>query len=300
MMFISIIVPFYNVEPYIEKCIRSLYNQDIPHDEYEVICIDDSSPDGSRAIVEDLQKEYSTLRLICHSENKRQGGARNTGLKSAKGKYVWFVDSDDYVLPNVLSTIVQTAEKDELDVLQFTANTTTLPENAGVMSGVEYALMDDDWSSRLPLMWRTVFLRSFLQKNDLSFVEYVQFEDTDFALRAYLAANRVRCVNYPAYVYCVHPESTVHRANSPIKIFEQVLLLNRTSKILEQSMDARYEDLLKRYVKSELSILGMQVNQLSFKDRLIYTKMVNALSLRWFCKYTSTRNALRLKYGLCL
>ena len=100
MIRLSFIVPFYNVEPYIEECVRSLYAQDIPQEEYEVICVDDCSPDGSRAIVERLQKEYPTLRLLIHTENKRQGGARNTGMRESNGKYVWFVDADDYIQPN--------------------------------------------------------------------------------------------------------------------------------------------------------------------------------------------------------
>ena len=77
MIRLSIIVPFYNVEAYIEQCIRSLYNQDIPIEEYEVICVDDCSQDGSRTIVEHLQKEYPTLHLLTTPQNLRQGGARN-------------------------------------------------------------------------------------------------------------------------------------------------------------------------------------------------------------------------------
>ena len=83
---LSFIVPFYNVEPYIEECIRSLYAQDISWEEYEVICVDDCSPDGSRAIVERLQKEYPTLKLLTTPENLRQGGARNMGLDIAQGR----------------------------------------------------------------------------------------------------------------------------------------------------------------------------------------------------------------------
>lgn len=296
---ISIIVPFYNVEPYIEKCIHSLFIQDVPQEEYEVICVDDCSTDGSRAIVEKLQDTYPTLQLLCHTENKRQGGARNTGLKFARGEYVWFVDSDDYVLPNVLHTIITEAERNKLDILQFNTEK-TLPPYTSIMNGVEYALLNTDWSSRLPLMWRTVFSRSFLLNNNLSFVEYVQFEDTDFALRSYLVARKVQFINYPAYIYCIHSDSTVHRTNSPTKIYEQILLLCRTSKIIDQTSDIRYDTLLKRYLHNELSILGKQISRLTFKDRLLYAKIAHAISLRRLRKYTSARNLLRLRFGLCV
>ena len=77
MLRLSIIVPFYNVEQYIEQCIRSLYNQDIPREEYEVICVDDCSRDKSSFIIKRLQKEYKTLQLIQLQQNIKQGGARN-------------------------------------------------------------------------------------------------------------------------------------------------------------------------------------------------------------------------------
>ena len=119
MLRLSIIVPFYNVEKYIEECIRSLYDQDIPQEEYEVICVDDCSPDGSRAIVERLQTEYPTLRLICHERKRCAGGARNTGLREAKGRYVWFVDSDDYVAPNCLGKLLSESETQDVELLLF-------------------------------------------------------------------------------------------------------------------------------------------------------------------------------------
>ena len=116
---LSFIVPFYNVELYIEECIRSLYAQDIPWEEYEVICVDDCSPDGSRTIVERLQKEYPTLKLLTTPENLRQGGARNMALDVARGKYIWFIDSDDYIAENCLGTMLNQAEEENLDILDF-------------------------------------------------------------------------------------------------------------------------------------------------------------------------------------
>ncbi len=116
---LSFIVPFYNVELYIEECIRSLYVQDIPWEEYEVICVDDCSLDGSRTIVERLQEEYPTLKLLTTPENLRQGGARNMGLDVAQGRYIWFVDSDDYICPNILDRLLNVIDTNSLDILQF-------------------------------------------------------------------------------------------------------------------------------------------------------------------------------------
>ena len=164
MIRLSFIVPVYNVEPYIEECIRSLYNQDIPQEVYEVICVDDCSPDGSRAIVERLQKEYPTLKLLIHTENKRQGGARNTGMKVAQGRYIWFVDSDDYIKPNCLKSLLEQAEKEDLDILDFDFDADYSKQpfrknvesyEMGPCSGADYVFSQRQgrWSWRCVCVW---------------------------------------------------------------------------------------------------------------------------------------------------
>ena len=119
MLKLSIIVPMYNVEPYIEKCIRSLYRQDIPMTDYEVVCVDDCSPDKSAQIVDKLQTGYSTLQLIRHERNKKLGGARNTGIRAAKGKYLLFVDSDDMLKPNCLKQLIDEIDSQQDDYIHF-------------------------------------------------------------------------------------------------------------------------------------------------------------------------------------
>ena len=90
-MILSIIIPVYNVEQYIGKCLDSCLNQDLPKDEYEIVVVDDGSPDNSSSIVEGYMKKYSNIRLI-HRENGGLSAARNTGLKEAKGENERFVD----------------------------------------------------------------------------------------------------------------------------------------------------------------------------------------------------------------
>ena len=96
---LSIIVPAYKVDAYIEKCISSLEDQDIPKEEYEIIVINDGSPDRCSEIVEGLQKEFSNIILI-NQENQGVSMARNNGIKIAQGEFIMPVDPDDYVIPN--------------------------------------------------------------------------------------------------------------------------------------------------------------------------------------------------------
>ena len=83
-----------------------MYNQDIPEEEYEVICVNDASPDNSREIVKEYQKKHKNLILVEHEVNKKLGAARNTGRSVAKGKYIWNVDSDDMIAPNCLKKML--------------------------------------------------------------------------------------------------------------------------------------------------------------------------------------------------
>lgn len=128
MVKFSIIVPIYNVEQYLRKCVDSLLAQDISSSEYEIILVDDGSTDGSGELCDEyVQKsqesrvksqEYPLIR-VKHQANGGLSVARNMGLKVAKGEYVCFVDSDDYWEPNVLGGLMEQVEKEKLDVLRF-------------------------------------------------------------------------------------------------------------------------------------------------------------------------------------
>ena len=116
---LSIIIPFYNVEQYIAQCLDSVYHQDIPEEEYEVICVDDCSPDNSISIVEEYAKKHTNLVIVRNQYNRKLGGARNAGMKVATGNYIWFIDSDDFIKKSSIGKLLSIAESDKLDVLHF-------------------------------------------------------------------------------------------------------------------------------------------------------------------------------------
>jgi glycosyltransferase involved in cell wall biosynthesis len=255
-------VPFYNVEPYIEDCIRSLYDQDIPMEEYEVICVDDCSPDGSREIVERLQKEYPTLRMLIHTENKRQGGARNTGLREAKGKYVWFVDSDDYIKPNCLKGLLEQAESEDLDILDFDFETEsekqTFTKNTrsfemGSCAPTDYIFSDtyggkSGW--RCTSVCAGLYKRDLIVNNHLSFCENVQWEDDDFAIELYAYAKSLHHLPEKPYIYRYTLESTVVTKTTLVQVRYMTLLAVRLAKLFETiKSDVRWQGLLHEAVE---------------------------------------------------
>ena len=115
---LSIIVPVYNVEEYLEECLDSLVSQDIPHKEYEIVCIDDGSTDKSGEILDFYAKQYPNI-MVVHKENGGVSSARNRGIDIAKGQYIWFIDADDFIKQNCLSAIKPKIIENKYDTIRI-------------------------------------------------------------------------------------------------------------------------------------------------------------------------------------
>lgn len=239
-MDLSIIIPVYNVEKYIEKCIKSCYQQQLDHSRYELLVIDDESPDGSVQIIKKIQKSYSNLRIISQP-NKGLGGARNTGIQQAKGTYVLFLDSDDYLLPLVLPKLLQTAITNNLDILDFAAE--------GVRSdgSVVYTILHRTFNTPVsgPDYFKhghhnsacvRLYRRDFLIQHQLLFKERVYIEDVEFNFKAVFLAERI--MSTPLVVSnFVQTDDSITRSSNASKnqklikdILQSVLLIDNYSK----------------------------------------------------------------------
>jgi glycosyltransferase involved in cell wall biosynthesis len=118
-MLLSIIIPVYNVEPYLAECLDSVFSQDNIA-VCEVIIVNDGSTDGSVSIIERYQKKYPEL-IVVHQENKGLSGARNTGINCAKGDYLYFLDSDDFLLQDAVSNILNKIKETTAEIIGFNA-----------------------------------------------------------------------------------------------------------------------------------------------------------------------------------
>lgn len=201
---LSVIIPIYKVEQYIEKCLRSIGNQDIPSEEYEIICINDGSPDNSLDILLTLQKEYSNIRII-NQENQGVSRARNNGMDIAAGRYILFIDPDDSVEPDSFQRILEKAETNEAQVsfLGF-----TVYGHDGLVEkkiyNANHASVLYDGLSAYPLsrgtgktdpdrIWAVLIERELLNKYDLRFLPAVPFlEDGELITR--IMCHTERCI----------------------------------------------------------------------------------------------------------
>ena len=180
-LFLSFIVPVYNVEKYLEECLDSLLEQDLPHEEYEIICVNDGSTDTSPEILRGYAEKYPNLRVI----NQENGGvcvARNTCLDAARGAYIWFVDADDRIRSNVLSTLQKTLSEKACDRLILGSYLFKDIHSANLEE--QNLPVNTSWKDSV--VWRSVFKREFLDGNKLRFYPGLVFgEDALFMFECF-------------------------------------------------------------------------------------------------------------------
>ena len=186
-MRLSIIIPVYNVEKYIAGCLDSLLNQDLNTSEYEILIINDGSEDNSIVIAKQYEQNYSNI-YIHNQKNAGVGSARNKGIKLAKGKYIYFIDPDDYLASNVLNLIVSCCDTSELEVLTFLSKGTTFSNlNESIsnknethainkMSGIDY-IGNVGYKNEV---WWYVIKKDFLKEHRIEFIEGRWMEDAIF------------------------------------------------------------------------------------------------------------------------
>lgn len=162
---LSVVVPFYNAEKYFSKCLESLVNQTLKN--IEIILIDDCSTDGSAKIAQEYAKRDIRIKILKHKKNKGQSEARNTGLKAAKGKYVAFLDHDDYLSTDIYEKAIYKAE--EVAAIGVSFNVYLFNENKikDFINIQEHTLIDK--INERTVMWNTIYNRNFIQEIDLTF-----------------------------------------------------------------------------------------------------------------------------------
>ena len=253
-MKLSIIVPVYNVEAFLNKCVDSLLAQALPADEYEVIIVDDGSTDGSGALCDTLAAEHGNIRVI-HQQNRGLSGARNAGIPVASGDYVMFVDSDDFLCPNVLGTLVGLMEAKELDILRFNYQNVNMDgavfePNKYVKPFVDYSDVVCDGETFLNerlgyacYAWQFLVKASILRQEGNGFKEGIYFEDVEWTPRILLQARRVASTDTLVYNYLFRTGSIARNKDAEKKrkaIRDKMTILEGFAALRPQVKDDRW------------------------------------------------------------
>lgn len=288
-MDISIIIPMYNAEKYIERCIESIYKQGLAINDFEVLIINDGSTDNSPALVRSMMPAYTNLSLI-NKVNGGQGSARNLGIDSAVGNYIMFLDSDDY-LPDApfLSKLINIAVCEDVDILEFemlvhskdgkTYITDKKLEERVVYTGEQLLLNGFNPGSSCDKL----FSRSFLVSNHFHFETEIAHEDSEFLYRVYPKADKIEYSYTCGYVYFYNIESTdrsLDVCKIKRRIYSDFFIAHRLRRLSEETQSP----LLREYYRKRSNSLlySLLLSLLTNRQNIHLEDVKQYLSI---CKY---------------
>lgn len=248
---VSVIVPVYNTEKFVERCIRSILNQ--TYDNLEVLCVDDGSTDQSGLILDRLSKEDSRLHVI-HNLNNGVGISRNLAMQEATGDYYGFVDSDDYIAPDMYFCLMEAMEKYDVDIvtcnyyldfdgeLKVAENKKDVPDYPVRMEDfLKYVWERDVYKGVANYLWSKLFKKDLIKNSDGALIEKFEsgFSGTDivFNVKTGIRAKSILYISKPLYYYTQRRDSIVHSS------FTQVNTL---------SWVEAYERILDIYAKADI------------------------------------------------
>ena len=269
-MKLSIIIPMYNVELYIEKCLLSCLNQGIPHTDYEIIVVNDGSPDGSLGIAERIAATVDNV-FVVSQENGGLSAARNKGLSLAKGEYVWFVDSDDWIEANCLASIIELCDGVDFIAISFNKVWSNRQEYYHV-SKADYGKELLKKSIQQPAQFY-ILRREFLRANNLQFMEGVFHEDMEFTPRMAYKANRIHTMQDCVYNY-LKRENSIMTTPNPKRAFDLIKVMNSLYEFKRATVVSEdwyvYEDLISLGFNNALHV----ISQTSVQNQRCWLKIL--------------------------
>ena len=210
---LSIIVPVYGVEKYIDKCLNSLVKQSLK--EIEVIVVNDGTKDNSQKIVDKYVKKYPDKIKSYIKENGGQGSARNYGLKKATGEYIGYVDSDDFVEKDMYKKLYNKAKENNYDIVvcgNYNVSEDYQNKNIDAFINNYNTDLENIFFGKMAV-WNKIYKRDILIKNKLEFKEKVWYEDLAFTLKAIMNSNTFAFIDEPLYDYLIREGSTMNNSN---------------------------------------------------------------------------------------
>ncbi len=230
LMDISIIIPVYNVEKYLVRCLDSVFNQQFSG-KYEVIAVDDASTDHSLQILSDYQKKENRLKIIPLKINSKQPIARSAGMDASLGTYVMHVDADDWILPNILEPLFAKCKETNADVVVFNYD---LENSTGERKSIEKIKNELVTTNKLEVKqhflgatWNKIVKRALTVDMVSGKVAINISEDLLYATEILFRANIICLISQRYYIYCLNPESITHTVKPPQHITSLLSILGQ-------------------------------------------------------------------------
>lgn len=234
-MFLSIIIPVYNAEKYIQECLESCFDQDLDLHDYEVICINDGSKDSSLQKLKKYADIYPNITIMDQS-NQGVSSARNNGILKARGEYLWFIDADDTIKPNCLRRL-KMAAGDKSDIISFSGYSYTES-----LSKSELDLLNANQLIGNMEYWGFVavhiYRREIIRKNNILFdLEIAYGEDEMFYIDALANASCKKTIDDVLYLYRGHEKSAMNQLNNVSRIVKRLESVIRSMVLLKEGLE---------------------------------------------------------------
>ena len=255
---VSVILPIYNVEEYLEEAIESVLSQ--TYKNYEVILVNDGSTDNSLEIAKRYSDKYSNIYTINQS-NKGVAEARNVGVRNSKGEYLYFLDPDDIMHEDLLEVCVNELKDSDLDIVNFgyerLKDTEIIRKSFSesskkILSGKEFFKYSvKNCMGKNTYMWSYMFKRKFWIDNNLSFVKGIIFEDTEIFIRILMSNPKIMILPRHLYIYRVREGSIVSKSSRSIKYIKSINV-NIQTYLKEMNKNPDLELEFKEYISKSL------------------------------------------------
>ena len=258
---LTVVIPVYNVEKYLKRCVESVLVQEWHN--YDILLVDDGSTDSSSQICDDYVKAYDFISVI-HKENGGLSEARNTGISHAKGDYVYFPDSDDWLEPQTFKELAEVLESREFDIISFNREFVKGEEDVIVSDSVETQVFDgkDAFVQMLKHSYITgfandkIYRKSLFVDHDILFPKGKYYEDLGTNYKLFLSAKKVYATNQKYYHYLIdNPDSITQSWNE--KKFRDMF---------EFYKEVFYSD----FVRSQLNQEELHISQLYYVNGLTH------------------------------
>lgn len=273
----SIIVPVYNVEKYLSKCLDSIINQ--TNKDYEILIINDGSTDNSQEIINKYVKDYPSKVKSYIKENGGLSDARNFGVKKATGEYLIFVDSDDFLDIKLLENLENIVQKNEIDLIGYSLATvdtllkiTSTVEKPTFFNEPGQVALEKLISSNqyFESACYYAYNREFWIKNNFEFAKDLYHEDFGLTPIVLLTASKVTCINFIGYYYYQTPDSITRTDNlekEKKKAFDLLIHFDNIRKHIDNiSISSKTQELLNSYIANALLYRFNNINKQLKKD----------------------------------
>ena len=299
---LSIIIPVYNLEKYIAQTLEICLQQNISMAEYEILCINDGSKDNSANVIAEYQSRYSNIRLYTQ-ENSGVSSARNRGMEIAEGKYIWFVDGDDFISTNCLKSLLEILQTENIDV--FGLKMHSVVERIVKEGAVEtYQLCPKD-ENRVNFMTEPggvgggvcsqIYKTELLKKHGIRFTPEIKYsEDVLFSFKAVMKAKVCAKTDSVLYYYYQREGSAMHSNNFDKMIDSMHRLANEYKTIAEEEADWADIALSKKYYAIKALLFTMvQKGDVNFAKEKIKELTAEGLYPYPFLKESLRHNVTR-------